>query len=76
MIGRDNRSFPHIFGDGRFVNRQRECLPDMDVIEWLCQVVHRVIVDPLQRNLVKIAAFLICGVCRDRYASGIKLPVR
>src|SRR5205807_6248451 len=64
---------PDIIGNGRFVDSLGECLANVDVVEWLYQVVHSVIVDPQLGYLVEIFALLIIGKGRDRYASDISL---
>ena len=46
MIGWRECVFPDVFRYGSFINGKRECLTNMDVIEWFGKIVHGIIVDP------------------------------
>src|SRR5256885_8105532 len=73
MVRWQDRSLPDIVDNGSFVDSKGECLADVDVVEWLCQVVHGVVIDPELGYLIEIFALLIGGKGRDRYAGDISL---
>ena len=41
MVRPDNSSFIDVVGDDLFVEGQRECLANFDIIKWFHQIVHR-----------------------------------
>src|ERR1051326_3310642 len=73
MVCWQDRTFPDSVDNGIFVDSQGERLADADVVEWLYQVVHGVIIDPQLGYLIEIFALLVSGEGRDGYAGDISL---
>ena len=75
MVRRDDAVLPHAVDNQVLVDRQGECLANVDIIEWFHQVIHGVEVDPQLGNLLilVIGKHLCLGYIGGRNTSKINL---
>src|SRR5712692_3577379 len=71
MVRRQQGTFPNVVCNSGFVNRKCECLTNVDVVKWLYQIVHGVIVDPQLSHLMQVWMAVAKRYCRNWHARRI-----